>query len=213
MTCQPSLGGTQAVDQHAAAAEPLLEYFGVAAAGEIALEPDHPEAREVDVGGRERAEDRRHAMKHRDPLGLDPAGETLDAFGRQVDQMAACPVEQRSEQAGDGTAVGAGLQQGEPILAADHQAVGVAQDVVQHVAMAIGHALGPAGRARGVVDVGQPVGCEIEPGILARRPLVDGGQIQQPVIRQEVARRRRLARPAQQQRGRAIGQRVAIAEG
>ncbi len=171
---QRRLGRPQAVDEERVRPEMAAEALEVLPHALLAAQ-NH----EADAGKpllprfvEEAPVERRRGVEDGDSLARDPGREPGRPLALDVERAERGAVEQRAEDVHHCGVEGVGGQQAQPVLGDQMEGVGVRPDVVQHVAVALHHALGHAGRARGIEDVGRRLRGDLRSDTEKSRPLV-----------------------------------------
>ncbi|PBO20788.1 hypothetical protein CLM85_32255 [Streptomyces albidoflavus] len=170
------LGDAVHVDQHRAVGVPFVPGGEAAEVEGLAAEDDVAQRRQVEAllaggGGRlvgldELVERGRGLVEHGDPLALQQPQEVLRGAGGGVvhdDQAAA--VQQRAPQLPHGEVEGVGVEEGPHVVGAEGEVPCRLGEEPHHVPVRHDDALGQAGRAGGVDDVGGVAGAERRPAL------------------------------------------------
>ncbi len=145
-----ALGGSVAVDEPGMGPEVAAEELQVVARGRLTAEHDEADGGEVLCArelAREVAEDGGRGVEHRNAVALDEPGQLVGILAAEVDGIERSATEQGAEDVHDGGIEAVGGQQREPVVWRDAEPARVGANVMQHVALALDNALGPAGRA------------------------------------------------------------------
>ena len=145
------LRGAEAVDDQAAARETVPD-------GHDVLETEGVGERLFPQAAQDQPVDGRSRMVDGDPPPAQRIDEGADSPAPHVDGAQGGTVEQRAEDVHDRGVHAVRGQEGQPVVGREVQVVGVRADEVQHVAMALEHALGTAGGSGRVEDVGRAIG-------------------------------------------------------
>ena len=167
------LGDAVHVDQRRAGGAPPLPPGDQAAGIERLAAEDHPAQPQRDglrarrVGLYQMAEGRRRLVEHRHPL---PGQQVEESVGRAAHppghhHQAPAP-EQGSPQLPDREVEGIGVEERPDVGRAEAEPIVGGREQPRHIGVGDGDALGPAGRPRGVDDIGRGLGRQADPGAL-----------------------------------------------